>query len=92
MASFLKYLRRHPFRVDAWFERIVAVSFAFPEAKLRPLVPQALEIDTYEGFGFVTAAMVWTQDLRPTGFPAFLGKDFFLAGYRVFTSAKSLME
>ena len=85
MASFLKYLRRHPFPVDAWFERVVAVSFAFPEAILRPLVPEALEIDTYEGFGFVTAAMVWTRNLRPTGFPAFLGQDFFLAGYRVFT-------
>ena len=85
MASFLKYLRRHPFPVDAWFDRVVAVSFAFPEAILRPLVPEALEIDTYEGFGFVTAAMVWTRNLRPAGFPAFLGQDFFLAGYRVFT-------
>ena len=85
MASFLKYLRRHPFPVDAWFERVVAVSFAFPEGILRPLVPEALEIDSYEGFGFVTAAMVWTRNLRPAGFPAVLGQDFFLAGYRVFT-------
>lgn len=83
--SFLKYLRRHPFPIDAEFERVVAVSFAFPEAILRPLVPKALEIDTHEGFGFVTAAMVWTRNLRPAGFPAFLGQDFFLAGYRVFT-------
>jgi uncharacterized protein YqjF (DUF2071 family) len=85
MASLLKFLRRHPFPVDAHFERVVAVSFAFPEAVLRPLVPKELEIDTYAGFGFVTAAMVWTQNLRPTGFPTFLGQNFFLAGYRVFT-------
>lgn len=85
MASFLKYLRRNPFAVDAWFDRVVAVSFAFPEVILRPLVPEALEIDTFEGFGFVTAAMVWTRNLRPAGFPTFLGQDFFLAGYRVFT-------
>lgn len=85
MASFLKYLRRHPFPVIARFEKVVAVSFAFPEAVLRPLVPQALEIDTYEGFGFITAAMVWTQGLRPAGFPIFLGQDFLLAGYRIFT-------
>ena len=85
MASLLKCLRRHPFPVDAYFASVVAVSFAFPEAVLRPLVPEVLEIDTYAGFGFVTAAMVWTQNLRPTGFPAFLGQDFFLAGYRVFT-------
>ena len=85
MVSFVKYLRRHPFPVNAQFERVVAVSFAFPEAILRPLVPEALEIDTREGFGFVTVAMVWTRNLRPAGFPTFLGQDFFLAGYRVFT-------
>src|SRR5205814_9000012 len=83
--SFLKHLRRHPFPVVAWFERVVALSFAFPETVLRPLVPNALEIDLYEGLGFVTVALVWTKQLRPAGFPAFLGRDFFLAGYRVFT-------
>jgi len=83
--SLLKYLRRHPFPVVAQFERVVAVSFAFPEAILRPLVPVALEIDTYEGLGFLTVALVWTKKLRPAGFPDFLGQDFFLAGYRVFT-------
>jgi len=61
------------------------VSFAFPEAILRSLVPDALEIDTYEGFGFLTVAMVWASKLRPAGFPEFVGQDFFLAGYRVFT-------
>lgn len=83
--SFLKRLRHHPFAVVARFERVVAVSFAFPEATLRPLVPEALEIDTYKGLGFLTVAMVWTKKLRPAGFPGFLGQDFFLVGYRVFT-------
>jgi hypothetical protein len=83
--SLLKYLQRHPFAVVAHFERVVAVSFAFPEAVLRPLVPAALEIDCFEGLGFVTVAMVWTKRMRPAGFPKFLGRDFFLAGYRVFT-------
>jgi hypothetical protein len=83
--SLLKYLKRHPFPVLARFERVVAVSFAFPEAVLRPLVPEVLEIDAYQGLGFVTVAMVWTRELRPAGFPAFLGQDFFLAGYRIFT-------
>ena len=83
--SFLKNLRHHPFPVVAHFERAVAVSFAFPEATLRPMVPDGLAIDTYEGFGFLTVAMVWTKQLRPAGFPSFLGQDFFLAGYRVFT-------
>ena len=83
--SLLRYLRRHPFPVVAQFERVVAVSFAFPEAILRSMVPNALEIDTYEGLGFLTVAMVWTNKLRPADFPEVFGQDFFLAGYRVFT-------
>lgn len=83
--SSMRFLQRHPFPVVADFDRVVAVSFAFPEAALRPLIPDALEIDTYGGFGFVTVALVWTRKLRPAGFPAFMGQDFFLAGYRVFT-------
>jgi uncharacterized protein YqjF (DUF2071 family) len=83
--SFLNHLRRHPFPVVAWFDRVVAVSFAFPETALRPLVPDGLEIDAYKGLGFVTVALVWTKRLRPAGFPIFLGRDFFLAGYRIFT-------
>ena len=83
--SLFKYLRRHPFPIVARFERVVAVSFAFPENILRSLVPDALEIDTYQGLGFLTVAMVWTNKLRPAGFPVFVGQDFFLAGYRVFT-------
>lgn len=78
-------LKRHPFPIVAWFDRVVAVSFAFPEAIVRPLVPEALEIDSHQGLGFVTAALVWTKKLRPAGFPEFLGQDFFLVGYRVFT-------
>lgn len=78
-------LKHHPFPVVAHFDRVVAVSFAFPSAALRPLVPDGLEIDAYGDFGFVTAALVWTRDLRPAGFPKFLGQDFFLAGYRIFT-------
>jgi uncharacterized protein YqjF (DUF2071 family) len=81
----LNNLKHHPFPVVARFERVVAVSFAFPEEVLRPLVPDGLEIDTHEGLGFVTVAIVWTKELRPAGFPRFLGQDFFLAGYRVFT-------
>ncbi len=81
----MKYLKRHPFPVVATFDRVVAVSFAFPEEVLQPMVPPGLEIDGYEGFGFVTVALVWTRQLRPAGFPAFLGQDFFLAGYRIFT-------
>jgi hypothetical protein len=81
----MKFLQRHPFPVVARFERVVAVSFAFPEEMLRPLVPDGLEIDSFDGLGFVTVALVWTRKLRPAGFPEVLGRDFFLSGYRIFT-------
>lgn len=77
--------RNHPFPVVAWFERVVAVSFAFPESIIRQFVPRPLELDSYEGLGFVTVALVWTRQLRPAGFPEQFGQDFFLSGYRVFT-------
>ncbi len=79
-----KWLKRHPFPVEAFFDQVIALSFAFPSGLLRPLVPEPLEIDEYDGLGFVTAALVWTRGLRPAGFPAWLGQDFFLAGYRIF--------
>ncbi len=85
MSVLINHLRSHPFPVVAWFERVVAISFAYPENILRPLVPLGLEIDTYEGLGFITVAMVWTKHLRPAGFPRFLGQDFLLIGYRIFT-------
>jgi len=78
-------ISRHPFPVVAHFDRVAAVSYAFPEELLRPMVEPALELDTFQGLGFVTVAMVWTRRLRPAGFPAFLGQDFFLSGYRIFT-------
>ena len=69
MPGLLARLKRHPLPVEAWFERVVAVSFAFPRDVLRPLVPEPLEIDAHEGLGFVTVAMVWTRSLRPRVVP-----------------------
>jgi hypothetical protein len=80
-------LKRHPFPVVAHFERVLAVSFAFPVETLQSLVPNPLEVDCYEGLGFVTVALVWTKGLRPAALPALFGQDFFLAGYRVFVRA-----
>jgi uncharacterized protein YqjF (DUF2071 family) len=78
-------LKRHPFAVAAHFDRVVALSFAFPADVVRPVVPPTLALDLFDGVAFVTVAMVWTRALRPAVLPATLGADFFLAGYRVFT-------
>lgn len=88
-AKLINTLKHHPFPVVAQLDQVVAVSFAFPEPALRHLIPAGLEMDTYEGLGFITAALVWTSALRPAGFPEILGQDFFLAGYRIFTRLRN---
>ncbi len=81
----LDRLQRHPFAVEAFFERSLVLTYAVPGALLAPLVGPGLELDTYDDWGFLAIAMVQTRHLRPRGFPEWLGRDFFLSGYRVFT-------
>lgn len=77
-------LRNHPFAVEAWFEWSLALVFAWPAPLLAPLLGRGLELDTYEGHGFVAVAVVQTKSMRPAGLPAWLGRNFLLTGYRVF--------
>ncbi|MCG2612847.1 DUF2071 domain-containing protein [Terrimonas sp. NA20] len=82
----LPFLKNHPFAVEAFFESSIVVSFAVPKEELLPLLPECLEPDTFqEKWGFVALAMVKTKGLRPKGFPAIMGDDFFLTGYRIFS-------
>ncbi len=79
-------LKRHPFGVSAFFDQSLVLTFAVPEEQLQPLLPAPLALDGLPtGYGFVAVAMVQTSALRPTAFPAWLGNDFFLVGYRIFT-------
>lgn len=78
-------LKNHPFAVEAFFESSLVLTFAVPKDELKNLVPECLELDTFEdAWAFVAVAMVNTKHLRPKGFPEFLGRDFFLTGYRIF--------
>jgi len=80
-----KFLKKHPFAVEAFFESSVVMTFAFPKDFLEKLIPPCLSIDSYDDkYGFVAVAMVQTKNLRPKGFPTFIGNDFFLIGYRIF--------
>jgi hypothetical protein len=81
----LHRLRRHPFPVVAQFERCLVVTYALPQEALTPLLVPGLTLDTHRGYGFVAIALVQTRKLRPAGWPAMLGQDFFLSGYRIFT-------
>jgi hypothetical protein len=77
-------LRRHPFGVEAFFRRSLVLTYALPAETLLDLAGPGLRIDDYEGYGFLAIALVDTHALRPRGFPSWLGRDFFLSGYRLF--------
>jgi hypothetical protein len=81
----MQALQRHPFGVEAFFERSLVVTYAVPKAVLEPLIGPGLALDTYDDWGFLAIAMVQTRGLRPKGLPRFFGRDFFLSGYRIFT-------
>ncbi len=78
-------LKNHPFAVEAFFESSTVLTFAIPKEQVEGLIPECLALDTFrDKWAFVAIAMVQTKNLRPKGFPKFLGNDFFLIGYRVF--------
>jgi hypothetical protein len=81
----LSFLKNHPFAVEAFFESSVVLTFAVPKEQLESYIPICLQLDTLnDKWAFIAIAMVQTKDLRPKGFPRFMGNDFFLIGYRVF--------
>ena len=83
-------LKNHPFGVEAFFESSVVLTFAIPKDQLENLIPDCLELDTFQDkWAFVAVAMVQTKNLRPKGFPKFMGNDFFLIGYRIFVRYKT---
>jgi len=80
------FLKNHPFAVEAFFESSLVLTFAVSKEQLQNFIPECLELDTFEDkWAFIAVAMVQTSALRPKGFPKFLGSDFFLVGYRIFT-------
>jgi uncharacterized protein YqjF (DUF2071 family) len=82
MPSFLK---NHPFAVEAFFESSLVLTFAVPKEQVEIFIPECLRLDTFnDKWAFIAIAMVQTKDLRPKGFPKFMGNNFFLIGYRVF--------
>jgi Uncharacterized conserved protein (COG2071) len=74
-------LRRHPFDVSAHFRHSLVLAYALPAGALEPLLPPTLELDRHGELGFVAAAFVQTEKMRPSFLPAVLGLDFFLGGY-----------
>jgi hypothetical protein len=85
----LYLLKRHPLAIEAHFEFVLVLTYAFPKESLLPLIPAGLILDCHGDLAFVAAAFVQTRKLRPKGWPAALGQDFFLAGRRIFTRFKT---
>ncbi len=83
-------LRRHPIPISAFLRRSLVLTYAFPQEELRPLLYPHLELDSFEGHGFLAVAMVETEKLRPSFLPSPLGIDFFLLGYRIFVRYTTL--
>jgi Uncharacterized conserved protein (COG2071) len=81
----LHLLKRHALPIQAHLTASLVLAYAVPEDVLKPLLAPGLQLDTYEGFGFLAIAMVETRNLRPAFLPAGCGLSFFLAGYRIFT-------
>lgn len=78
-------LKNHPFAVEAYFEISLVLAFAVPKDKVVHLIPECLELDTFDDkWAFIAMAMVETKNLRPKGLPRVIGNDFFLIGYRIF--------
>ncbi len=85
----MDFLKNHPFAVEAFFKSSSVLTFAIPKEELEPLIPDILELDTFQDkYAFIAIAMVQTEALRPKGFPVFMGNNFFLIGYRVFVRYK----
>lgn len=78
-------LKNHPFAVETFFKNSLVLTYAVPIDELKELIPECLELDTFNNqWAFIAVALVDTKQLRPKGFPAFMGNDFVLAGFRIF--------
>ena len=80
-------LKRHPFPVEAHFQHCLVLTYALRSDVLQTQLPPGLAVETFGQagqLGFIAVAMVQTQALRPATLPRFVGRDFFLIGYRIF--------
>lgn len=78
-------LKNHPFAVETFFKNSIVLTYAVAKEELQHLIPECLTLDTFDDkYAFIAIALVDTKNLRPKGFPTFLGNDFFLIGCRIF--------
>ena len=83
-------LKRHALAIEAHFDFVLVLTYAFPAHVLQPLVPPGLVLDTFGDLAFVALAIVRTGKMRPRGWPALLSRDYILVGYRIFVRYRTL--
>jgi hypothetical protein len=76
--------RDNPFAVRAHFRRSLVLTYSCPIEVATRLLAPGLTLDTWSGHAFLAVAMVQTEHLRPAFLAQPFGRDFFLAGYRLF--------
>jgi len=65
----LHLLKPHGVPIEAHLTASLVLAYAVPQDALKPLFAPGLELDTYDGFGFLAIAMVETRDLCPASLP-----------------------
>jgi hypothetical protein len=80
----MHHLRRHPIPMRARFGHSLVVTVAFPRRILDVLLPAGLSLDAYGDWGLAAVAVVEARAMRPAPLPAWFGRDYLLAGYRIF--------
>lgn len=83
-------LKRHPVVVEAHFDFVLVLTYAFPKTILEPLIGPGLKLDTFGDIGFVAVAIVQTRGMAPRGLSKFFGQDYMLIGYRIFVRYETL--
>lgn len=83
-------LKRHPLAIEAHFDFVFVLTYAFPKTLIEKLLSPGLELDTYGDLAFVAVAVVQTRGMRPKGMPNVFGQNYLLTGYRIFVRYKTL--
>jgi uncharacterized protein YqjF (DUF2071 family) len=80
---------RRPRRVVAGYQRwrsLLFMHWPVPVETLRPLVPNALEIDLFDGVAYVGVVPFAMQGVRPRWAPSFLGFNFLETNVRTYVT------
>jgi uncharacterized protein len=67
---------------------VLFASWPIPVRELRPHVPEALEIDTYDGSAWISALAIYIQDVRPELLDIDTGIEFPQLNFRTYVTFK----